>query len=64
VVKTFRLAASGAIRVGSATEITFDAGVNRSANDLRQPGVTKTRAEGRLRVALEPSWARLTQKLF
>ncbi len=64
VVKTFRVGASGAMRVGPAMEITFDAGVNRSANDLRQPGVTQTRGEGRLRVALEPSWARLTQKLF
>ncbi len=63
VVKTLRLAASGAVRMGSA-EITADAGVNRSHNDLRVPGATRTRFEGRLRVAFEPSWARVKTSLF
>ena len=64
VVKTLRVAASSAVRLGRATEITLDAGVNRSANDLRQPGVTRTRAEARLRVSLDPSWARIRTSLF
>jgi len=64
VVKTLRLAASGAVRVGASVEITADAGLNRSDNDLRVTGATTTRFEGRLRVALEPSWARLRASLF
>ena len=64
VVKTFRVAASTALRVGSSVEIAADAGVNRSTNDLRQPGATKTRFEGRVRFALEPSWARVRAGLF
>jgi hypothetical protein len=63
VVKTFRVAASGALRLGRAIEITGDAGLNHSDNDLRVPGATKTRFEGRVRVALEPSWARLRASL-
>ncbi len=64
VVKTLRLAASGAVRVGPSVEITADAGLNRSDNDLRVKGATTTRFDGRLRVALEPSWARLRTSLF
>ena len=64
VVKTFRVAASSAVRLGGATEISVDAGVNHAANDLRQPGVSRTRAEARLRVALDPSWARIRTRLF
>ena len=64
VVKTLRLAASGALRIGDGIEITADGGVNRSANDLRVHGATRTRFEGRLRVALEPSWGRIRTALF
>lgn len=64
VVKTVRLAASGAVRVGSSVEITADGGLNRSTNDLRVRGATATRFEGRIRVALEPSWARVRTSLF
>ena len=64
VVKTLRVGASGALRVGDGVEIAADAGVNRSTNDLRSIGATRTRFEGRLRVALEPSWGRLRTSLF
>ncbi len=64
VVKTVRVAASGALRLGPSLEITGDAGINHSSNDLRVRGATTTRFEGRLRVALEPSWARLRASLF
>ncbi len=64
VVKTLRVAASGALRIGDAVEVTADGGVNHSANDLRVRGATKTRFEGRLRVALEPSWGRVRTTLF
>ena len=64
VVQTLRAAASGAFRVGSGIEVTADAGVNRSRNDLRVPGAMQTRFEGRVRVALEPSWARVKASLF
>ncbi len=64
VVKTVRVAASGAVRVGPSVEITADGGVNRSSNDLRVRGATTTRFEGRIRVALEPSWARVRTSLF
>ncbi len=64
VVSTLRVAASGALRLGSAMEISADGGVNHSANDQRTPGATRTRFEGRLRVALEPSWARIKSSLF
>ena len=64
VVKTFRLAASGAMRIGSQIELAADGGVNRSSNDLRVPGATKTRFEGRVRVALEPPRARVRTSLF
>ncbi len=64
VVRTLRLAASGAVRVGSSIEITADGGVNHSTNDLRVRGATATRFEGRLRFALEPSWARMRSALF
>lgn len=64
VVKTFRIAASSAVRLGEATEVSADAGINHSANDRRVPGASKTRFEGRIRVALEPSWARIRTSLF
>ncbi|MDZ7630082.1 MAG: hypothetical protein U5K74_01685 [Gemmatimonadaceae bacterium] len=64
VVKTLRVAASGAMRLGSSVEITADGGVNRSQNDLRVVGATRTRFDGRVRVALEPSWARVKRSLF
>lgn len=64
VVKTFRVGASGAARLGSSTEVSLDAGLNHSANDRRVPGATKTRFEGRVRLALEPSWARVKTSLF
>ncbi len=64
VVKTFRVAASGALRLGAATEVSADAGVNHAVNDQRAPGVSTTRFEGRIRVALEPSWARVRTSLF
>ncbi len=64
VVNTFRLAASGALRVGDGVEVSADAGINHSTNDLRVAGATKNRFEGRLRVALEPSWARIRTSLF
>lgn len=64
VVKTFRVGASGAVRLGPALEISADAGLNRSSNDLRVPGATMSRFEGRVRFALEPSWARVRSSLF
>ena len=64
VVNTLRVAASGALRMGDGVEVSADAGVNHSTNDFRTPGATKTRFEGRLRVALEPSWARIKTALF
>ena len=64
VVKTLRVAASSAMRVRHDVEISADAGVNRSTNDARVIGATKLRLEGRLRVALEPSWARIKTSLF
>ncbi|HYW49025.1 MAG TPA: hypothetical protein VE861_00380 [Gemmatimonadaceae bacterium] len=64
VVQTLRVAASTAVRLGSAIEVTADAGVNRSRNDLRVPGATTTRFDGRIRVALEPRWARVRTSLF
>ncbi|MBC7842692.1 MAG: hypothetical protein H7099_10285 [Gemmatimonadaceae bacterium] len=64
VVKTIRVAARSALRVGDGIEVSADAGVNRSANDLRVAGASKTRFEGRIRVALEPSWARIRTSLF
>ena len=64
VTNTFRAAASSAVRMGGGVEVSADAGVNHSTNDLRTPGATKTRFEGRLRVALEPSWARIKTALF
>ena len=64
VVNTLRVAGSTAMRIGSSIEVTADGGINRSTNDLRVPGATKTRFEGRVRVALEPSWARVTWSVF
>ncbi len=64
VVRTVRLAASSSARLGQSIEVSADAGVNRSMNDLRQTGVTKTRFEGRLRVALEPRWSRVRADLY
>ena len=64
VVNTFRVAASGALKLGDGVEVSADAGVDHSTNDLRKAGATKTRFEGRLRVALEPSWARIKTSLF
>ena len=64
VVNTFRVAASGALRVGDGVEVSADAGINHSTNDLRVAGATKNRFEGRLRIALEPSWARIRTSLF
>lgn len=64
VVETLRLAGSSAVRIGPAIEVTADGGVNRTTNDLRVRGATTTRFEGRIRVALEPSWARVRTALF
>ena len=64
VVQTLRVAGSTALRVGPAIELTADGGVNRTTNDMRVRGATKTRFEGRIRVALEPSWARVRTGLF
>jgi len=64
VVKTLRVAASGALRVGDGIEISADGGVNRSANDLRVRGASTTRMEGRVRIALEPSWGQIRTGLF
>jgi hypothetical protein len=64
VVRTFRLAATGSARLGSSLEVNLDAGMNRSSNDLRVPGATRTRFEGRLRVAVEPPRARVRTGLF
>jgi hypothetical protein len=64
VVKTLRMAATGSMRVGSSIELAADAGVNRIANDLRVPGALTTRFDGRLRVALEPTWSRFRAGLF
>jgi hypothetical protein len=62
--KTLRLAASSAARLAQGVEITVDGGVNRTGNDLRVRGATTTRFEGRVRVALEPSWARIRTSIF
>lgn len=59
VVNTLRVAASGALRLGSSLEIVAEGGVNRTGNDARLAGATKTRFEGRIRVALEPPRTRL-----
>jgi hypothetical protein len=64
VVKTLRIGASSAMRLAPGIEVTADAGLNRSQNDLRVPGATMTRAEGRVRVALEPRWGRVRVPLF
>ncbi len=64
VVKTLRVAASAAMRVGMGTELSADVGVNRSDNDLRVTGASRTRFEARVRVALEPSWFRIHTPLF
>jgi hypothetical protein len=64
VINTLRIAASGALRVGTMFEITGDAGVNRSRNDGRVRGATSTRFEGRVRVAIEPEWGRVRMGLF
>ena len=64
VVKTLRLAASTAARVGSSVEVTADAGVNRTGNDRRVRGASATRFEGRVRVAIEPRWGRRRVGLF
>jgi hypothetical protein len=64
VVNTLRIAASGALRIGDGVEISADAGINHTTNDLRVTGASTTRFEGRIRVALEPSWARIRTSLF
>jgi hypothetical protein len=64
VINTLRVAASGALRIGSMVELTGDAGVNRSRNDGRVTGATSTRFEGRVRFAIEPSWTRVRMGLF
>jgi hypothetical protein len=64
VVKVLRVGASGAMRLGSSVEVSLDAGINHSANDLRVARATKTRPEGRLLIALEPSWARIRTLLY
>jgi hypothetical protein len=63
-VRTFRLAATGSARLGSSLEVNIDAGLNRSSNDLRVPGATRTRFEGRLRLAVEPPRAHVRTGLF
>jgi hypothetical protein len=64
VVRTLRVAASGSARLGSSLELSVDAGLNRSTNDLRVPGATKTRGEGRVRLAIEPTWGRVRTALY
>lgn len=64
VVRTLRVAASTAVRLGDAIEVSADAGVNHVGNDLRHPGATVTRFDGRLRVAIEPTRGRLRVPLF
>jgi len=64
VIRTMRLAASSAMSIAPGIEISADAGINRTTNDSRIPGRVLTRAEGRVRVALEPSWARIRTALF
>jgi hypothetical protein len=64
VISTVRVAASGALRVGSMLEIAGDAGVNRDRNDGRVRGASSTRFEGRVRVAIEPAWGRVRMGLF
>lgn len=64
VVRTVRVAASTAVHLAPGIEITADAGINRTWNDERVAGAVRTRAEGRIRVALEPSWARVSARLF
>ena len=64
VVKTLRVAITSAVRLRAGVEVSADAGVNRSSNAERVAGAVRTRVEGRLRVAFEPTRARLSKSLF
>ena len=64
VVKTLRVAAASSMRLAPGVEISADAGLNRSSNDRRVPGAKKTRAEARVRVALELPRAVVRRSLF
>ena len=64
VAETFRVAASTAVHVAPGIEISADAGMNRTTNEAHVRGAVRSRMEGRLRVALEPSWARVRTALF
>ena len=64
VVKTLRVAITSAVRLHAGVEVAADAGVNRSSNAERFAGAVRTRVEGRLRVAFEPTRARLRKSLF
>lgn len=62
-IKTLRIALSGAVRLASSLEVQGDAGMNRSMNDARVIGATRTRLEGHVRVAFEPHWGRVRLRI-
>ena len=59
VWRTARLGVSGAARLPGGVELAGDVGVNRSRNLAHVAGRERTALEGRVRVAIEPSWARV-----
>ncbi len=58
-IRTLRIGASGAWRLGAGFELHGDVGVNRIANAQRVPGLRETAFEGRVRLAWEPPRARV-----
>ena len=59
VIRTLRVGASGAWRLGAGFEVHGDLGVNRVVNATRIVGLRETAFEGRLRLAWEPPRARV-----
>ena len=60
VVKTMRAAVSGGYRLRDGIEMTADGGFSWIANERRNAGVSLSRFDGRIRVAIEPRWGRAT----
>jgi hypothetical protein len=59
VIRTLRVGASGAWRVGGGFELQGDVGVNRLVNAGRVVGLRETALEGRVRLAWEPPRGRM-----
>jgi hypothetical protein len=56
--RTLRLGVEGSARLGAGIELRGDVGVNRLTNAGHEVGASRTAFEGRVTVALEPTWLR------